>query len=540
MNKQAIFKLSVAVLPLLWCCVSPSAAQTISLINPTQAAQNSPSLTVTVNGSGFVPTSIVQWLVFNGQNTTSTDLPTQFQTSPQAPFLTATIDASLLTSAGIFGIRVANPSSQSFSPPVSFTVGAVPFVKSVTPAFTPYNTVTPIALSGAFNQGDQITVGGQIYPSSGSATQLQTTIPQSVTSILGRQFIGAVNSFGPSVSTAILNVVPVVTSLNPATLPAGSGTFTLAVNVSGGLVAGTPIAIQFNGTAFPGTFVSATQAAASIPASAIATIGSFPVSITTQNVTAAAPNFVTTPAVATSPFITNIIPNSALVGSPDTVVVITGTGFQIDNGQYTGARIRFTPPGSQTATQLTPSASTTTSLTVTIPHALLVTAGTATVTVLNVTDGLSSTGQNFTIRIPETLSSLSPTPTPAGVPVTLVVSGANFTSGDSLIVSSPSCGSPVCGVNVGGTLGGSTTLTASVPATAIPVPGTYGVFLSNSSGQTTGPLLWTISLQLISLNPQQSVQSVNPLSVVITAAGGFTASSVARFNGQPVPTSGIF
>ncbi len=71
---------------------------------------------------------------------------------------------------------------------------------------------------------------------------------------------------------------PSATTIMPASAPAGGLTFTLTVTGSGFQV---NTIILFNGNTLPTSFVSGTQVTATVPASAIATPGSFPVVVRT-------------------------------------------------------------------------------------------------------------------------------------------------------------------------------------------------------------------------------------------------------------------
>ncbi|WP_460622967.1 T9SS type A sorting domain-containing protein [Hymenobacter tenuis] len=77
-------------------------------------------------------------------------------------------------------------------------------------------------------------------------------------------------------ATSLLNPKPTLTALAPSSIAAGSGGFTLAVTGSG---FGAGSVVRFNGTELITTVVSATQLSASVPASAVAAAGSFPVTV---------------------------------------------------------------------------------------------------------------------------------------------------------------------------------------------------------------------------------------------------------------------
>jgi hypothetical protein len=81
----------------------------------------------------------------------------------------------------------------------------------------------------------------------------------------------------PKATPAQPGVVPVITELSPGDANAGSPAFTLTVNgssFSAGAI------VNFNGVEQATTYVTAKQLAAMIPASAIATPGMMPVTVT--------------------------------------------------------------------------------------------------------------------------------------------------------------------------------------------------------------------------------------------------------------------
>jgi hypothetical protein len=90
-----------------------STAPAIAGLSPASANAGASQFTLTVNGSGFVSGSLVRWAAGN--------LVTVFVSASQ---LTATVPASLLVSAGVYGVSVLNPDSQA-SNTVNFTVGAI-------------------------------------------------------------------------------------------------------------------------------------------------------------------------------------------------------------------------------------------------------------------------------------------------------------------------------------------------------------------------------------------------------------------------------
>jgi uncharacterized repeat protein (TIGR03803 family) len=86
----------------------------------------------------------------------------------------------------------------------------------------------------------------------------------------------ALGGFGTVFKLAGQTPAPTVTSISPTSAIAGAPTFTLTVN---GTNFGSGATVSFNGNALATTFVSATQLAATVPASDIATAGSFNVTV---------------------------------------------------------------------------------------------------------------------------------------------------------------------------------------------------------------------------------------------------------------------
>src|SRR5689334_10621371 len=72
-------------------------------------------------------------------------------------------------------------------------------------------------------------------------------------------------------------IVPNITELSPSNTKAGGPSFTLTIN---GSSFGTNAVVNWNGTGAATTFVTSNQLAAAIPAAAIATPGTVPVSVT--------------------------------------------------------------------------------------------------------------------------------------------------------------------------------------------------------------------------------------------------------------------
>jgi hypothetical protein len=164
---------------------------TLASISPASANASGPAFTLTVNGSGFLSGSVIEW--------NQAPLTTTYVNSQQ---LTATVPASDLAAPGTAQVAVFNP-----------------------------------------------------VPGGGSSVAAIFTI-----------------NAPPS------NPVPALTTLSPAYVSAGTGTFTLTVSGSGFVTGST---VYWGSTALSTQFVSASQLTAQVPAAQIVSSGITPVTVET-------------------------------------------------------------------------------------------------------------------------------------------------------------------------------------------------------------------------------------------------------------------
>src|SRR5206468_4786754 len=147
-----------------------SLAPAISSISPSSASAGGPAFTLTVNGSEFIPLSVVRW---NGA-----DRPTSFVGLSQ---LTASISASDIASPGTASVTVSTPILGT-SNAVMFTITApnpVPSISGLNPASAsaqgPGFNLT--VLGSSFVSGSVVLWnGGNRATSFVSATQLTAAI----------------------------------------------------------------------------------------------------------------------------------------------------------------------------------------------------------------------------------------------------------------------------------------------------------------------------------------------------------------------------
>ncbi|MGH9769945.1 MAG: IPT/TIG domain-containing protein [Blastocatellia bacterium] len=304
---------------------------TISGFNPSAIAVGSAAFTLNVLGNGFVPGAIVNW---NGSPRTTT-----FVNSGQ---LAAQITAADVANAGSASITVVNPApGGGTSNALQFTISSQP---NPTPALTSLSPSSIAAGSAAFMltvNGSNF-VPGSVVNFNGNPrattfvndTQLTAQITAGDVVAQGSAGVTVVNPApGGGTSNALVftinppNPVPVLTSLSPDTAAVGGPAFTLTAQGSG-FVSGS--VVNWNGSARPTTFVSATQLTAAIPASDIASAGSASVTVTTPAPGGGLSNALTFTISAQpnpQPAITALSPSSAIVGDDPFTLVVTGSSF---------------------------------------------------------------------------------------------------------------------------------------------------------------------------------------------------------------------
>jgi uncharacterized protein (TIGR03437 family) len=208
----------------------------INSINPTSVLAGGREFTLTVNGSGFSPDSVV--------NVNGTQRETAFFGQSE---LRATIKASDIADTGILTITVVNPEpggGQSNSQEISIDAPQ-PLITDVNPLITNANGSTDVVINITGMNFIPSSIVSFLECSCGiqtifiSPTKLQAIIPGGEDSILISNFsipIFVIN-VGPNNSAAddfeepfvITALVPEIDDINPDVVEAGSGDFTLQV-----------------------------------------------------------------------------------------------------------------------------------------------------------------------------------------------------------------------------------------------------------------------------------------------------------------------
>jgi uncharacterized protein (TIGR03437 family) len=519
---------------------APNPAPTLSALNPNQATAGGQGLTLTLSGTNFVSNAVARW---NGA-----DRPTTVIDSTR---VTAAIPASDLASAGTASVMVFNPANQSGgggnSNTLTFTINnPVPTLASLSPtsAVTGGGAFT-LTINGAnFINGAVVRWNGNNRQTTFvSSMQLTAQIPASDLLIAGTANItifhpapGGGTSNALSFQIAASAPAPTLTSLNPSTVNAGSGAFTLTVNGTNFIASSV---VRWNGADRATTFVSATQLTARINAADVASVGTASVTVfnpaTNGGGLSNALSFTINPAPNPVPVLSSLNPNSANAGGGAFTLTVSGGNFiEASVVRWNGSNRPTTFVNGQ-------------QLTASIPASDLNSVGSAQITAFNPPSssggGGASNTLTFTITqapnpVP-TLTGLNPNQTAAGGQgLTLTVTGANFISNSTVRWN---------GANRPTSFGDSTRLTAEISANDIASPGTAQITVFNPAnstggGGTSNALTFTINPPT---NPPPALNSLNPRLVfaggqafTLTVNGSnFNNNSVVRLNGAERQTS---
>lgn len=301
-----------------------SAAQSLTVVNapvtdsiePPVVIAGAANFTLTVKGSGFQPGAVLKW--------NASALPTTFLDSGS---LLAQVNANRVAAAAQVAVIAVNPDGTA-SNPQTLTVATAPTILSINPRIV-------AAGSPGFTlrvQGSGFVPGAVVQLRSTSlattrlsSTQLQAQVlPGQVAS--AAQMNVAVKNPGPRAQTSNVQILavastPVVNSLEPAALDAGSVAFTLTV-IGSGFVSGA--VVKLGGVPLPTAFQSASKLTVQITAAQVAAVGSL--SFTVSNPNGRTSNGQTL-VVTAAPAISSLQPTSATAGTAAFALVVRGTGF---------------------------------------------------------------------------------------------------------------------------------------------------------------------------------------------------------------------
>jgi len=234
----------------------------LTSVSPTSVMAGASAFTLTVNGLSFVAGSTVNW---NGAARATTFV--------SGSRLTAAIQAADLASAGTAQITVVNPTpGGGTSSSVSFTIeNAAPVAAALSPA----NILAGSAAFGLTVNGSGFVSGSAVQWNGGarpttfvSSSVLKAAISATDVAVAGTAQVRVVNPLPGNGTSAALtftvqNAAPVIASLAPSSVRAGSVGFDLTVTGTGFMQGAT---VQWGGANRVTTYSSATQLIAAIPA----------------------------------------------------------------------------------------------------------------------------------------------------------------------------------------------------------------------------------------------------------------------------------
>ena len=297
----------------------------ISSLSPAGAPVGGAAFTLTVDGSGFTPGSIVRW---NGANRVTTFVSTTR--------MRASIPAGDLTVIGTAQVTVFDPATGLTSAARPFSIQTAPVLTVGATTITAGTAVTVTLTNGIGGSADWLafaptTAVNSSYVQStfvgtGITTRTWTvTAPATPGPYEFRLFADSVYTrLATSPSVTVLPGPPVISSLSPASAPVGGAAFTLTVDGSG-FTPGS--VVRWNGANRVTTFVSTTRMRASIPAGDLAVIGTAQVTVfdPATGFTSAARTF----SIQTAPVLT-VSATTITTGTAVTVTLTGGFGGSAD------------------------------------------------------------------------------------------------------------------------------------------------------------------------------------------------------------------
>jgi 6-phosphogluconolactonase (cycloisomerase 2 family) len=373
-----------------------------------------------------------------------------------------------------------------------------------------------LQVNGAnFAPGATVYFGGQARNTTYvSATQLNVNILSADIADGGTAVVFVFNPLpgvgaSTSVSFSVLNPMPVISSINPTNVVAGSVGFTLTVNGSNFV---TSSVVNFNAAAQTTTFVSTLILTIQVSSTDIASQGSPSITVTNpaNGVSGGGTSNSATLTILPSnvqPTVGTLVPASTTVGGPAFTLTVTGTGFSPN------FMVSFN------STNVPTTYVSSTQLQAAIPASAIALAGTPVVVVSNPGAAISLLA-TFVVNNPVPVSgTVSPPSLPAGAAaLTLNVFGTNFTPGSTVLVN------------------GSTRVTTFVSSTVL-----QATLLASDLSQG-GTLNITVS------NPPPGGGTTSTITLIVTdysvgtpmASATVTAGQPATFNMTVSPSNGSF
>lgn len=499
----------------------------ITLLSPSSAVAGGQAFQLNVTGTNFAPGSVVRW---KGEDRTTAFI--------SVTELAAQIPAADITNAGTATVAVFSPSpGGGLSNAITFTINPqarpLPRISALSPnsalAGSPEITLTVTGTN--FVSDSVVRWNGQPRATTFvNSTQVTALIPASDLASVGNALVtvytppaggGESNPLTFAINTPP-NPVPVVTSISPNTVGAGTGAFVLTVNGTGFVNGST---VQFNGSNRATTFISATQLTAQILAEDIAGANGPAIRVVSPSPGGGTSNEVILSVINPVPVITALQPSAIAEGSSGQQLTVNGTGFVIGSAITINGASRITTFVNNTQ------------LTCQLTTAELAHTTTLNVQVVNPSPG---GGASNTIGLPvrprnpiPRINAISPTTVMAGGPgFTLVVTGTSFVNGSIVRVNNQD--RPTDFVS-------DTTLAVQIPASDIASAAALNISVFNPGpgGGMSGPLVLNVNNpvpRITNISPDTAAAGSSDVALVVNGVN-FVTNSVIRFNGVDLATT---
>jgi hypothetical protein len=492
---------------------SPEVALTVSLptttsLSPTSATAGGATFTLTINGTNFTSTSISNW--------DAIPLATTYISTTK---LTAVVPACLIASAGTANVTVTTASGTSGSS--KFTINPpLPTITSMNPTSVVAGTEAfTLTVDGShFLPGALATIVKWNYTALAttyvSSTEVTAIVPASLATGIGTANITVVTAGGTSssVSFTINPPLPILSSLSPNRLSAGSGAFQLSVF---GTHFSSPISVNWGDTPLVTSFQGGSTLVAQVPASLVASVGTVNVTVTTPGGTSSPLTFTI---IQPQPQITSLSPSSVAAGGAGFTLTVDGSNFTSTSQARLGT------------TWLTVTYVSSTRLKAYVPSSLIASAGSIGFQVYIYGVGWS-TSTAFTVNpAPPAITSLTPASlTAGGAGFMMTIKGTAFT---------PASTSKWGTTSLDTVYTSPTQLVAAVPASLFVESGTGSVTVTTEAG-TSAPASVTIKPAppaITSLSP--SLATVGRKAFTLSISGQyFTPSTTTKWGSTALTTN---
>jgi DUF971 family protein len=459
----------------------------IGSISPATPTRSGSDQNVVVNGSGFQSGLTVTVFIPGGGTATLSGSQIQGVTSSSFTMVVT------LNVAGTYGIRVNNPDGGQSNTFNFTTQAATPSISSISPS-TPTRSGSNqnVQVFGSnFQSGLTVTVfspGGSTSTLSGS--QIQSVTSSSFTMVITLNVAGTYgirvnnpdgtqsNTFNFSTQAPAVSI----SSISPATPTRSGGDQSVQVfgsNFQSGLTV--TVFVPGGGTAtLSGSQIQSVTSGSFTMVVTLNVAGTYGIRV--NNPDGGQSNTFNFTTQAATPSISSISPSTPTRSSSNQNVQVFGSNFQ------SGLTVTVFIPGGSTSTLSGSQIQNVTSSSFTMVITLNV-AGTYGIRVNN-PDGTQSNTFNFTTQAATpSISSISPsTPTHSGSNQNVTVSGSNFQSGLTVLISFPGGGSTtLSGSQIQSVTGSSFVMVATLSAT-----GSWSIRVNNPDGTQSNTFFFNV------------------------------------------------